>query len=1611
MGLFDDFDNWVWDTGKLVRDLFGKDDETAPPVSPVVQGFAPITKPAGAVARPSYKAVKMASRLVTGVGRDSLALIDYAIGDAYEGAFRPTDARNRYSGRADFFKTAGRQFYIAQLAQDLARGKGFTSGGEGFFPGGSAYAEAEAAVQENRPQIGSHAFTLGRLAAYPGVKLELYPEDGLIHKIISGTLDAVKAVKNPVDPFNWSPGIKPAGIAAESQAAAAGMRIASKKGFVERFTALQDEVVKFVDENGVLNKTNLSPEDAAKVDEYLRLTQVPSKELRLTAPPDSPNAGVVLKGADPDDLYDSWKRVADRDFNEFSNRVGLVNGDQTGLLSNKYLEWRNSAEGYESIINLRDAVRRGEITPDVLWAQQFGRQGYSTARRLVDSMNDLNSTVDDYWRILDEATLFSLRGGERVNAARMLSNSTREQILDIPFKLKIAAQDRNIRVFEMYAEDLTIGFDDLDKSLQNVERITTLLKVNPEQKTQYLNGLAEALENGNSQQLLDWVKDFNDQMIYQKFISNGYSKNDARQYASAFRKVFGEQTAYTIDDLGSDVPLPWIDGNGVGPLRTSQLLAGKIQLMDYAVFDQLVEFAGLTGKFKGFIKELPAGQESVKTEEFVRNILLNYSSRVWKPTRVASGRHLIRVAPEEYFRAMASGIFDSPQEQFMAMINKSLKTDALGKDITVRAVTQARRSRKLLNLENQIDELQDLQQDLAAGKFVDPEDQARIADLPNMVAKADKLREQITNTSAELNEAMIGGRRRAGLGIAMGDPIMLEKQLYSRGVLQFPGKATQKDGWLQGFSHEFGDMLRNVEYPKIAKGGLDDTDVLTINGQSKTIVDHIADGAIHPYTGRPLENDLDAVKLWLFDGGGRKGFEEYWTNLSNKKPQYENRGWDNYQTASEWVDFAETDIFNLTGGEQRMLEILATGKYNGKTVVRRLPNGRFEAKPEFVEVLEDFIEKPYSPEKVKNFVPRKAEYDSQLSVYSAHSSGSLLNMWSGIMDLYFSGVYGNVSDFISRNPVPRAAYWRKMEELVPALSSEEAAKVVEQARKAKLSKTRLARLETAAAAAKSDGTARQATIIANDFAVQYTRNLLYDASKRSLFGKSHPLYFSFFESQREVAQTWLRTITMNPAVYRNIAQFQETALEEGWIYENEQGRKVFEIPMSAAMIRAITGGQVSPTKNFTVGTDAVNIALQMRPALGFVAQYLLEQAIPDNWDIKEFVQEIASPFGSPDFGSRTVAEIVFPEWMRQFFGGAIEAAPEVPVVSDTARFFFGDVENTKQFAQYRHRAVQYLYNNHPELYKGQDGFDKAMDDAKDMAIKWIGIRGFVAGFGPGAPMTEWLATTKYGQVEVGVLLDDLNKLERDAVAAGEPSFNGFNRWIEKWGEAVWVYTASLSQPTIAGQSASKEFEAWSKDNRKFLDKYKYAGGYFGPRGEFDLDVYSRQIEAEKWERRSPEDAVSSAQNKMGNYLYYKFTNQFPDAFKRTPDYKVAVSEWANQIKTDYPGWERPGLQAQERSDRLNDQLIELRRMAKDDGVDSRYREPVTKYFAALDDALSQEAKRGVTLDNWGNSKAGFPVREYIRNEVVPNILAQHPEFTPVWEQVLSYELQIDEPQD
>lgn len=1620
---WDDTRDWVYDTRAAVRNLFGgKAEDELPP------GAGPGAAIARKATVPLYEGVKAATRIAAGISKDAETLFDWSIGQPFARTFDwvpgvDPGGSMRLEGESlgDYYRRFGRQFYIAQAAQEAIRGRGF--GGEtdqGFFPGGEAYAESQAAIAENRPIVGSNVFTIGRGFAHPFVAANIIPENGLVYNLISGTVDTAKVLANPFDPFNWiAVGAVEAGIQAGARTALAGPRLTAKKGFVERFVKLEDEVIQLLDPSGALpNPATLSPEDARKVETFTRLLDAPNSPGRTYSKPitSGPAQGRNLDTVEANELYDLWKTAYDENYLAVTSKVGLMPGENVGLIETRYTQWRNSADAYETMTELAAAVRRGDVSVDDLWRSQFHREGYLTAAQLHKVMSDPASTVDDYWTILDEAVM-SLSPATRVDV-NTLGAGTADRIRGLPYQIKIAAGNKGVTLFEMMPEDLVVRFDDINGSIRNMDQVMTILKYAPEERTEWLTRLAGALEGRNSGALFEWVDEFTEEGFYRVLLDNGIADKEAREVTSWAKRAYAENRGTgVVDDLGNMVPLPWIDGLGYGPLRNTNLLKDGITVADFRVFQQLVDASQIRGRLKNVIKEIPGGEKAVTAEEAFRDFALWYSSRIWKPTRVMSGRHAIRVIPEETLRALASGIFENPAELFAVMANLSLRNDAVGRDLTKTALQLSRMAGKIEDVAARVDELAYWESLVARGQTLPSDEMAQLAELPALRAQLQQLQDEYDNVSPALMDAMLGGRNRAGTGVALGEPTHREHVLYTQGIVQYPHRIENPEGWTRGIAHDLGDISTNAEYRRVASGQLLPDDRLQVDDVWDTIDGHIAAGRVHPYTGQPLANDIHAIKLWLYQGNGRSFFENYWTKVANKAPQYDGGGWDNYQTASQWIDYAQKDLMDSTGGDSRLLDVIITGQVNGERAFKRNASGRFEATPIMRELLDDFRDNaPHAPARVKDWTPRISGGRSELFRPITDKMGAA---WEKFVDAYFVGFYGRGSDFIARNPTARAAYWRKMEELLPMLTPDEAQKVLDEARNARLFPARLRRLEESAAAAAGEATAKDATEYANYFAVAWTRNLLYDSNKRSLFGNQHRLMFSFFESQREVTQTWMRLLSLNPRAFRNVAAFRETAIDEGWFYYNDDNRLVFEIPASAAMVKFLTRGQVSPVKNYTVGVDAVNIALQMRPAFGFVVQAFVDRVTPRS-SAYDWIREIALPFGSPEYETLRPSELVFPPWVNQISGGVASALEKMPVVGDVAagatRFVTGDASETRQYQTYYARAMQYLVNNYQDKYSGADGLQLLGEDARDMADGMLAMRGFAAGMGPGAPMTEWLATTQYGQVEVGVLLEDLRDREQAARDRGEPSHVGYGEWIDTWGDMVWVYAASLTQSALGGQIASDEWQAWADGNQGFLSSYPLTGGFAGPdRGEFSLDVYSRQAEADRWIRKDPLDTIRQAQNKWGNYLYYRFRDQFSDEEKKTPIFKQLDADKAQEIRTMLPGWMPPGLQREMRQAGLTSQIDELRRMSNDETVTSSIRPALKEYFDSVDLLVktAQQAGRDVTSVNWATAKKNKDIRDLIRDTVFPTIRTKYPDsgFVRVYEQVLLYQMIIDEPEE
>ena len=262
-------------------------------------------------------------------------------------------------------------------------------------------------------------------------------------------------------------------------------------------------------------------------------------------------------------------------------------------------------------------------------------------------------------------------------------------------------------------------------------------------------------------------------------------------------------------------------------------------------------------------------------------------------------------------------------------------------------------------------------------------------------------------------------------------------------------------------------------------------------------------------------------------------------------------------------------------------------------------------------------------------------------------------------------------------------------------------------------------------------------------------------------------------------------------------------------------------------------------------------------------------------------------------------------------------------------------------------------------------------------------------------------------------MDDLFNKETAATKAGEPAYKGFNAWLEQWGEIVWPYVTSLTESTIGGQIATTEYQNWTKENGYILGEYPTVAGYFGPRtGERNFDAYQQQLNVNTRNIVDPKENIAEAQNRLGNYLYYKLVDSIPQNQINSVEAKQAKANAVILIEEQLSGWQRPGTTNKVREAKTRDKIAELRAITKDPKLkESPVAKAVADYLAARDQAIGQEitsSKGAVSQTNWTNSKAGKPVRNYLSAVVAPALIAVVPEFRDVYEQVLAYEFIVDE---
>ena len=1579
----------------------------------VLKGVTNITDPI------NEYVIKPAVREGMAASIDASSLLTWSLGTAFDTAnpkhFGRTTQGKAGQSRGEFLDEFKGQFITGQR-------DGLQGLGTGFLPGGEAYAKSQEGIQEARPRIGSHAFTLGRAAAYPLSAIGIAPEDGIIHKIISGGIDAFVIMKNPLDPFNSIPRIKAGGTGAESMVSTGKTRIVDAQEFGKYFNDLEERALGLMDDIGKPNPTGAgrTAEDLAVLDEYNRLIQPLTPTRTRPFPENSPNWDRLANTYDPSDVYNHWKSQLDDAFGDLANDAGAIRDNAPSMIRNQYTAWRESGKGTEWATKMLEGVRSGELDLQTLWkSPMFGREGLGTANRLATELLDPNATTETVFKILDEA---ASSFDPLVNVRNVGASQTDLWRTGAGINIKTASQRNGWRQLEVLPESLKVGKSDPAQSARNLDDLMGTFNFDFAERGQWLSRFAKDIQ-GTKDDLFNFLSDFSEHGVRSRLAAQTvlgtntavFTDDEIRVMSSWTQKLADELVNWTKNDLGQVVPLPWIDnaGSGIAPLRNSQLLASDQFLISPAFIDDVIQATGKIGAFVKAGEGVPYLGKGISAAELTSDVIKQYMSRIWKPSRVAKPSHLLRVAPEETIRALASGIFEHPMEQMLAILGRTMKSDAAGNTIAGKIPNFIKMNKKLSALEMDLLEANSYvkQANFTTNRIADLEAFEQFGGLTakqqKLVDRIPEIKASIANIEAKLAaepqpiwDSLIGPNSRGAKATAIGEWVPDKQNMLRSGSMQLPDRTipAQRGAWVKGLVHELSSMADNPDYARIAAAQLDPDDLITVGNKTATIAEHVAEGTVHPFTGQKLGNNLDAIKLWLFQGGGRKQFEGYFENVANLKPEYQNGGWDNYGVASGKVQLMLDDIISKTGGDPILNQIISTKKYDDvRAVVRNMHTGRGEASKPLRDYLsKTFINQPHAP--------RMVEFYPENLPTTGGAAGNLLSHGlDKLFNFYFEDMYGRTSDAMSRVPVWKAGYWTRMEELASHLQPLEAKKLLVAAEKAGLTESRLERIQIQAALANGKGTIAGAELLAESYARRFSKDLLFDASKRTLFGKQHSLLFPFFEAFREVTGTWLKLAAKNPRIIRNTAQFAQTSQEEGWFYTDDNGRKVFEVPMTGAVARIFAGNDSTVIKNFTVGVNAVNIAGQMRPGIGPVLQVSADVMLPKNADY-DWMREMISPFGDPNTESFELQSLWAPKYLKQLFA---ETQGGDGFWTALSKAVIGDTKKDDYFQRSFTRIMQHNANTNEANYQGADGMKRLYADSEAQALRLTTLRGLTAFAGPGAPMTTWMAHTKHGVVEVGILADDLYVRETAAVKRGEPRYKGFEGWLNFWGEQVWPYVSSLTTSNVGGQIATEEFERWARKNTGLLKEYPLLGGYLGPRdGIRNFDAWAAQMDAGRRTLVDPAISTANAQNRLGKELFRSFKEQFTAEDLKTTGTKQSIADKTIEIEKRLPGWGRPGSTVGQFASKIRDDIKELRLMIADPKASKLpIVQAVATYLTNRDAAILTAIKGNpaITQTNWMTVKSGYELRVYLATQLAPFVASQTPAFQDLYDQVLSYE--------
>lgn len=723
-------------------------------------------------------------------------------------------------------------------------------------------------------------------------------------------------------------------------------------------------------------------------------------------------------------------------------------------------------------------------------------------------------------------------------------------------------------------------------------------------------------------------------------------------------------------------------------------------------------------------------------------------------------------------------------------------------------------------------------------------------------------------------------------GSHMSDPLAAEAYSFKTGDMLRPDKAKDPRQWVRGLAETEMNQLRNEPIAVMMAQGKTDDEIKAWLASSDEVAKRnmseitglLASKSVYDQSGKRIKTFLDAkdpvvLNAYLDSERARLAAK------AGSDPDMLSAIAHNI-VGKEEVTVANGDLIHLRGGAGPRVEADPFNPDGGASTWVgsrvKLPDGRIgviandaqEAGHSIVQIGAAAYDEAGRPSRqmldaaerwrLHELSPQNVKYAARAEekVGAAQATErAISDMRDHVVSSMFSTLYSRPSDYLSNSPVFRELYYKRMTELAPNLAPEEANKFLKTMQAAAdqhtagsvaqfLGSNRMVD-EAIAAAGKADGTLTHPQLddYARGWALDETKKVLYDASRRNQFFDIARIVFPFGQHWGNFVSRWTRNIVTNPAFARRAQlvlqggrDLDPTGSGQGFFHVDPRtGKEVFTYPFSSAISRFLTGGAVSQDQN--VPLQGLSMGLQPMPAVGWVASMTLGNMVPDQPKYDE-IKRILQPYGS----GITVAP-----WLSKIVEG-----------------IKGDPNSTRIYANTYMDILQTLagsgkYGNSPEE------LGRMRRDASAKARIMTVYRGILQGVGPAAPSNDYHVATTQGDKMASALIK-----EYAAMIQTDPK-NATANFEALYGDAMLAYTVGKTRSLAGGLDESTAFGDWERQHPKLfaLTAAPDVAGYFAPTGtDLDLAVRNRQLATGQRKRLSGDEWQSAVNETIGNIRYY-----------------------------------------------------------------------------------------------------------------------------------------------